>query len=95
MDKDFIKMMFESKMEKNLFNFNDPELLMAKREKTDCNEKLFDALNTLLASEEQNIIKNLIQDYRDIRSKCYYIENELYYKAGFKDGYCMKKSLEN
>ena len=68
---------------------------MAKKEKAECNEKLFDALNTLLAREEQDIIKNLIQDYRDVRSKCYYIENMLYYKAGFKDAFSMKDSIEN
>lgn len=94
-DKDFINAIFESKMNQNLFNFKDEELQKAKEKKLECNDKLFEALNTLLAIEERNIIKNLIQDYRDVRSEYLYLENRLYYKAGFKDGVYMKKSLES
>ena len=95
MDKDFIKAMFENQMDRNVFNFKDEELLKAKKEKIECNQKLFETLNTLIAEDERNIIKNLIQDYRDINSKYIYLENMLYYKAGFKDGLCIKNSLEN
>ena len=95
MDKDFIKAMFDNKMYRNEFNFKDDELLKVKKEKIECNQKLFDTLNTLIAKDERNIIKNLIQDYRDINSKYIYLENMLYYKAGIKDGLCMKNSLEN
>ena len=88
MDKDFIKAMFENQMDRNVFNFKDEELLKAKKEKIECNKKLFEALNTLIAESERNIIK-------DINSKYIYLENMLYYKAGFKDGLCIKNSLEN
>lgn len=94
-NKDFLSVLYFHKQDNNEFKFNNSKLTKWKNRKNENNAKLFEFINTKVPYKLRNELKNLIVDYSEAQSAYFGIENELFYRKGFKDGNCLKETLRN
>ena len=94
-NKDFLSVLYFHKQDNNEFKFNNQKLNRWKNKKNEQNSRLYDFINTKVPYKLRNELKNIIEDYKEAQVACFGIENELFYRKGFKDGNCLKETLRN
>ena len=86
MEDDIISILFEKKIDSDMFNFSSEELTRWEKAKRKYSDELFMFIGQRVHPKSQKKIEQLVEKYLEAKNQCFYIENKMYYKSGFVDG---------
>jgi len=92
-DDNIISLIYDKKNTDERFNLKDEELDSWKEKIEQTRKELFDLVNSKLYPKYLNRFTKLMLDLEDAKSEAFFIETQLYYKEGFKDGAKLLKEL--
>jgi len=92
-DDNIISLIYDKKNTDEMFNLKDEELDSWKEKIEQTRKELFDLVNSKLYPKYLNRFTKLMLDLEDAKSEAFFIQTQLYYKEGFKDGAKLSKEL--
>jgi len=92
-DDNIISLIYDKKNTDERFNLKDEELDSWKEKIEQTRKELFDLVNSKLYPKYLNRFTKLMLDLEDAKSEAFFIQTQLYYKEGFKDGAKLSKEL--
>ena len=86
MEDDIISILFEKKIDSDMFNFCSEVLTRWEKAKRKYSDELFMFIGERVHPKSQKKLEQLVEMYVKAKNQCFYIENKMYYKSGFVDG---------
>lgn len=92
-DTKIYNLLFDSKIAEGLFDMNNDELLSQKEQFKESEESLDKYLTSKFDLDTKEKLTHLIEQKDSNYNECVYLENQLFYTNGIKDGISMILSV--